>query len=143
MANFKVLEDYSVIPISGDYTNEKWEYVVDDLGVLRPIAKTLDGVVVYSLDGTTPKFSPKKVYCYTSNRYPLRDENGSVERVDGKPLALVVWLREPNSEGEFLSVTEGAFFNLLRAQHGLVQVGCLRFSSLPVSELQSKFGVLL
>ena len=45
MANFKVLEDYSVVPISGDYTHEKWEYVVDDSGVLRPIAKTLDGVV--------------------------------------------------------------------------------------------------
>ena len=142
MTNFRVLEDYSVSPISGDYTDEKWEYVIDDSGTLRPITKTPDGVVVESLDGSLPCFSPKKVYCYSNNQHPLRDEKGKIVRVEGKPVPLVVWVRDPGSEGDFLTVTGGKFFDLLRAQHGLVSVGSLNFSALSPSDLQSKYGVL-
>lgn len=142
MTTFRILEDYSLDRVSGDFSNEKWEYIIDDSGVVRALALTPDGVIVMSLDGTRPKFSPKKVFCYSNNQHPLRDEKGKIVRVEGKPVPLVIWVRDPSSEGDFLSVTGGRFFDLLRAQHGIVSVGSLNFSALPPSELQSKYGVL-
>jgi len=142
MAIFRVLEDYSVVGIDGDFTGERWEYIVDDSGVVRAVAETLDGVVVESLDGVPPKLSSKKVYCYSNNKHPLRDEKGKIVRVEGRSIPITVWVRDPSSSGDFLSVTGGRFYDLLRAQHGIVSVGSLNYSALPLSELQSKYGVL-
>lgn len=142
MAIFKVLEDYSVVAVEGDFTGEKWEYIVDDSGVVRAIAETPDGVVVESLDGIRPKLSPKKVFNYTNNRHPLRDEKGKIVRIEGKPVPLEIWVRDPSSGGDFVTVTGGKFFDLLRAQHGIVSVNSLNYSALSPAELQSKYGVL-